>query len=180
MASFPGSYMPTSGGTAARNRDQLDAPFNARPQAMTVYVRFVESGTFKITDARILQIGKSDDTTPSLILLEFSGKYRFQHFTTISNVAADLGAAPALGDLVELLGQLKADGSLVLQQSLNGAAATEASTATTLTFAQTWSDTRLWLNSIGTSNVGFARFRNVRVARGVNTMDQMRRIANTA
>lgn len=41
----PTSYIPTSGGTDARTADALSFPFLARVQTMTVYVRYVQSGT---------------------------------------------------------------------------------------------------------------------------------------
>ncbi len=174
------SYIPTAAGTDARTQDQLSYTFSARPQAMTVYVRFIESGTAASgTTNRIWQIGTSNNSNPRTMVFNSSGAYTMQHINlTGTTVTATLAAGPAVGDIVELLAELGADGSVTLSQSLNGATATATATSSGISFGTTWGTTPLLtINSIGTAAVGYNAFMNVVAIRGVHSLARMRRFA---
>ena len=69
MPTIVSSYIPTlAGAVDTRVRDSLPWTLAARPQAMSVYVRFQESGTIQIA-GRIVQVGAlAADTVPRLMI----------------------------------------------------------------------------------------------------------------
>ena len=178
MASTISSYIPTSGGTDTRTRDQLSFPFNARPQALTAYIWFIELGTIaELNTGRIFQISDSNGANPYIRCVEAGGFYEFRHRTPTSQVVATLAAASAVGDIVELRCVLNADGSVEIGQSLNGAAETTAGPSSALTLDTAWSEGTLHVNSTGTTNFGFNAFMNIVFFRGVHSLARMRRFA---
>ena len=180
MALFASSYVPTGGATATRNIDILPLPFPARPQAMTGYVRFVEQGSILINGARIFQISNAANEAPALLLNSNATNYRCQHQNDTGIVTVVLAAAPSIGAGVELVVQLSADGSIVLIQSIGGAASTTTAASSALVLAVAWSSpTLLHINNVdGTSGLGFNAFRNIVFHRGVQSLTTMRRLAN--
>ena len=174
------AYIPTTSASVARAVDQLSFPFVARPQAMTVYARFVERGSVINTpvQGRLFEIGASSPTQPLLRVLVSTG-YRAQHVnlagTSVTTTA--LGSTPAFGQLVELAVQLSGVGAVTLLQSINGGAVSDSGATSAATLAQTWSDDVLWLNSVGTTTPGLNAFLSVAIVRGIHDMVAMRRIA---
>ena len=185
MTQLASSYVPSLGTAATRNSDVLPFPFPARPQAMTVYVWFVEMGTIVSPVSgqptrRVIHIGKSDNTSPRLgINRDDTGNYGIftNNGTGESDRTSVLSAAPSVGDVVELRGILNADGSIQLGQSVNGATETTSTTSAAAALPTAWSDVVLWLNSVGTTSEGFNAFRNVKIHRGVQSLTTMRRLA---
>ena len=183
MADIHTSYMPTTGAKVTRKADSLQFPYVSRPQAMTVYARFVEMGT--VTEGnRILQISATD-TNPRLVLFQTAtGQYafRYQRSTADQSQAGIAGGnAPSLGDTVELVGQLAATGITTIIQSLNGG--TEVSTADTgaIEFAPTWAGGgTLWIGNVNSTLEGISGFRNILIVRGVQSLASMRRMAGVA
>lgn len=177
---FAGSYIPTAGGTAARNRDQLNFPFDARPQAATMYLRFLEQGTIHLTATTFVAIvANSGGTATAFGVSRVSGaNYRVTHQNdTDINVVSTLGSAPVMGDLVELIAQLYADGAVQIHQTLNGGSETSATKSAALLLNQTWGGNLLWFNGLGSANYGFIGLRNAVLCRGVKDLAQMRRAA---
>ncbi len=178
MASFPSTYVPSGGTAATRAADVLPLPFPARPQAMTIYLRFVELGSIKIASTRIVQISNAAATGASLFIRESGGNYQLLYQNTAgANVTSTQAAAPSIGQRVELVGQQASDGSVKLIQSIDGAAATEASQSSALALESAWGGPFLWINSKGNLGtfVGFIAFRNIFFHRGVQTLVTMRR-----
>ena len=174
------SYIPSLGAAATRNADVLPFPFPARPQAMTVYVRFVELGSSDPgASGVVVFIGNAAGNAPGMDILFLSGGagYSVRHFNLVS-VSATLAVAPTTGDSVELLAHLNADGSVDLEQSINSAVSTKSATSGANALASRWSGQFLWFNSEGISiAVGFAGYRNVVIHRGVQSLATMRRLA---
>ena len=178
MSATVSSYIPTASGTDARTRDALSFSFNARPQASTAYVRFIELGTILgASNDRVIQYG--DGGNPNFRIDIGTAVYRVVHNNGEgSSVSASLAAAPAIGDIVELVGQLNADGSVVLIQSINGAASTTTTASSGIALAQAWEATNLYINSATTTTrVGFNAFMNIVVIRGAHSLARMRRFA---
>ncbi len=172
------SYIPTSGGTDARTRDQLSFPLLARPQALTVYLRVIELGSaLTKANTRLFTISNAAASIPSLMVISPSGTYRLDHSTASGSVTATAGATPSIGDIVELACQLNPDGSVVIIQSINGGTATTSATSSALTMGTAWSEATIWLNSTGTSAIGYNAFMNIVIVRGVHSLDRMRRYA---
>ena len=152
--------------------DLLSWPFMAPPQAMTIYVRFVENGTIGLVSARVLTIGSAALGTPYLYVYSNGTTYRAEHHNGTSAVTAALGAAPVNGNRVELRVVLNSNGSVTIGQSINGAAETTASSAS-LTLASSWSATTLWLNGEAAATAGNGYYRTLKVSAGVRTLTDM-------
>lgn len=172
---FASSYIPTTSATATRAADSLSLPFDAVPQAQTVYVRFVEGGTARVDNARLLQIGAASNAGPRLAVYYNGGGYRALHTDAAgTNVISGVAPRPALGDTVEIRGLLYADGSVQMGQSINGSAETMTVQSAALALSPAWSDKLLWLGGVSGANTGFNAFTHVRVERGVKTLTEMR------
>lgn len=183
MSATVSSYVPSlTDATATRNADVLPLTFPARPQVMTVYMRFVEMGSVlnNGATARIFHVGASDDSDARLVCDSPSagGAFRLFHGARGGSVIVTLAVAPSLGDRVELRALLNADGSIQLHQSINSAAETSTAASSAQILAPTWSAPLIWLNSTGTDRIGFIAFRNVLIHRGVQTLETMRRLAS--
>lgn len=176
---FASSDIVNSGATTpTRVADSIWWPFPWLPMAMTVYVRFVERGTIKLTGgalAGVLSIGDPAVNAPTLWLRALSGVYTAFHYTTVSNVTVAAGAVPVIGNLVELRLVLDADGRITLGQSINGAAEVVTGPTAALALAPAWSAQTLWLNDLGaTGNCGFGAYTAHKVLRGARTLTEMR------
>lgn len=172
---FPSSYIPTDGGTATRNAEQFSRSFIWKPQAMWVYVKFIELEKDWTTDDRVFQIGKSDETAPTVILHRKSNtsEYRLQHSTVSASQTADITTlSSAVGDELEFLCLFNADGSIQVLASKNGGGEIDSGASAALTPASAWSDTVFWLNSIGTSKIGLAGMEQMKTGAGtvINTI----------
>jgi len=161
--------------SVARAADTLYWPFNAKPQAMSVYTKFVERGTVGLASSRILQVGLTGATTdPRALISAAGGFYVGEHDNGVTDATATLAAAPTTEQEVELLLTLSAAGLPTIYQSINGAAATTAA-GSAAAFASAWAGARLYLGcDPAGANQGNPAFRNVKVARGVQTMAWMR------
>ena len=175
--SFPSSYIATAGSTVARAVDAMSFPYTAKPQTSSVYVRFIERGTSLGADNdRIVQYGEG--ANPGTRLDVVSGKYRIAHNngdggSTVTSTAA---AAPAIGDTVELVGQMASDGAVTLIQSINGATAVTAAASGAEPFGAAWDVTKFYINSsTTTTRVGFNAFVDVAVFAGVHSMADCRK-----
>lgn len=164
-ATFASSYIKTTGATATRQADNLSRSMPLAPQTLTAYARIVERGTVLSSPARVFQVGKSDNTSPRLILSN-QGTYQWLHGTSAGVVSINAAATPSVGDLVEFRCLLFADGSVQMGQTINGG--TEAMTARSaaLPLASAWSDAKLWVGGLSTQWFGFAGFLALKILPG--------------
>ena len=177
MANFPSSYIQTVGSTVTRSAEQLSFPFTAKPQAMTVYVKFIERGTILApSNTRIINIGASADTTPQLLIRVLTGLYNVFHDNGTSSVNSSLAAASTLGDLVELRLVIFGDGAVQIHQSVNSAAETSSTKSAALALATAWSGQLISLNSVGSTQVGFNAFISVKIDTGEQSLTTMRQL----
>lgn len=176
MASNPTSYIKTGAAVDSRTRDLLSRSFVARPQAMSIYVRFVEGGSL-VAGAYVLYIGSAT------VFLEISSSgsfYRAQYNNGISStVASTLAAAPTHGQRVELLVTLTSAGVVTISQSINEGAVSTATSGAARVLPSAWGAATMWINSFSTTAVGFNAFRNIEIMAGVQTMQAMRVRAGT-
>ena len=174
MTNQMSAYMKTDSVTVTRTADVLTWVFSARPQAMSVYLRFVELGNINGVDwSDVVMISSIDQRFG--IERHSSGNYTavVKNAAGVSKISG-LAAAPDLGDVVELLATLTADGKVQLTQSVNGATATTGTQSAALSVDQTWGDATLRL--IPTEAIGV---RDLCVVRGVQDLTTMRRLAGT-
>ncbi len=169
-APFASSYIKTVASTVTRNVEALVFDYTPVPQALTIYVKFEERGTINGTQT-IVQIGKSDNSAPYISMASNgSGKYRAKHSGIVDSI---MGVAPSVGDIVELLFTVTSTGVVQIAQSIKGGALVTATASGANALTAAWSDTKIWVNSIGSSQVGFNAFHSVKVASGSKTLAEM-------
>lgn len=158
----------------ARAADLLSWPFLASPQAMTIYVRFIENGTIGLADARVLTIGSSALAAPYLYLYSNGTTYRATHHNGSTAVTAAMGSAPGLGARVELRVVLNANGSVAISQSVNEGAETATVTSSVSSLAAMWSAGTVWLNGEAAATAGIGLYRTLKIAAGVRSLADCR------
>lgn len=174
------SYIATAGGTATRNGDALIFPFDGRVQALTLYVRLVESGgAARTAGDALVRIGGNEAAGDAFFSLDTGGtNYRVLYDNGNLQREASVATAPTIGDGVELLAQLSDEGHVTLEQSIDGAASTSASQTLDTARPQKWSTAELAITSRnGSSRHSVGRIRNIVATRGVQSMATMRRLA---
>ena len=172
-----------AGSGASRAADSLYWNFPPVPQAMMMYVRFVEQGTILLTNTRVLQIGSAAGAAPLITLYQSGAYYTAHHNNNAGGTPVSvLAVAPAIGDTVELLHILFADGSVQAVQSINGAAVTSGAASAAATLAGAWSDTLLLANRGASSDAGANKFAELKIVKYADVvastaqgrMDEMR------
>jgi hypothetical protein len=131
-----------------------DSPLT-RPQASWWYIQFIEGGTTLLQNGRVWQMSSAG---AYLICYYASGSYR----VSLSDGAASaftppLGAAPVLGDRVELLALIYPNGLLRLVQSINGTPVASQEIAGP-TLPPVWGNNRAYINSGSTGFHGVNSF----------------------
>lgn len=171
---YPTTYVKTTTATVTRNLDALSYPFAPLPQALTLYVRFVERTADNVNVRRLLQIGT---TSPRLTLVKATGlspgTYTFTHTNSsgVSSSAAPSGVV--VGSVVELAAQLYGDGSVQLHARRDGGAITSAARSATLALASAWDAALLTVGNASPATGMGATLLDAKVAAGIRTLDQM-------
>lgn len=178
------SYIVTTGSTQTRSADVFTTPLTARPQALTVYVRFIEFGIVREGAQRdVIQIGQGATGATFLLYVDAGGVFTaYVQNGSGTGVTSAAAVSPVYGDLVELSGALTADGRVQLSQSINGAAITTAaqSVATTNGLPMAWNANLIVLSGTTGLEQTFLGLLNVAIVRGVHTLEAMRRVARVA
>lgn len=168
LSPFVTAYIPTTTTVATRSADSFYWDYAMKPQAMVGYARFIERGTATIGGAAVLRIGAAGTTNP-LLLLYSAGFYRVYHETGAGNRISTLAVAPVIGDLVELVFVLFADGSVSVSQSINGAAVTAAAQSAPLALGAAWGGSTLRLLEWN-SDVGAAEYAEIKLVRAADVV----------
>lgn len=173
------SYIKTTGAAASRAAESLAFTFTARPQALSLYIRFVEHGTILTVDG-VVSIG---GTTGGRLIIESNASSLYQasyvNNLTGGSATSALGARPSISDVVELLATLTATGIVQIQQSVNGAAVTSGASSSAIGLGTAWNAQQLFVGSLsGTpGDTGLLAATHLLVLRGVATMAQCQRLA---
>lgn len=173
------SLYPTTSAAATRSADLASLSFAgtpiAVPQSMTLYSRFIETGTTLLAASnRILQLGSGTNSNSNVAILSSGGHYRVQIANGSTSAAASLASSAALGDQVEHRVYVSASGAATIEESINGAASTSTST-TAVAIPSAWSDTNLYFaQRDGGNNAGFGAFLAVRAYVGNVSMSDAR------
>lgn len=179
MASFASAVIVTTTAAASRSADSLSFPFLARPQAMTIYARFVDMGFSLVSDGRICSIGPASFVPTHFLVQVLAGTYRIFHapVAVATGVSSNV-AVGTVGDTVELAAQLYADGSVQIHRSYNGGAVTSGTRSAAVGLAQTWGAQQLDIaKGTGISASSHLPLRNLKIVRGVFDLPTMRRKA---
>src|SRR5687768_14863756 len=109
MAYVASSYIKTTSAVVARVRDSLSFSYTARPQAATMYVRFVETGGVMRPASQGLVFIGATGTVQSWWGILNNGPTTAVYYGTYKNGplgterTSFLAAGPTQGDTVELL-----------------------------------------------------------------------------
>ena len=184
MARAPSSLIPTAGTSRTRTRDAWEVPLAVRPQAMTLYIRFVELLPTTWTRTQpILQVGASAATTdPRLYLRRLIGtsSYQLVYSNAITSAAVTIDLSPSLHDSIELCGQFSATGTLVLIGSKNGGTLTTSSASSAIAVVTAFAGAVLTIGGTNSVNDSAMAVRNIVVMRGVLGLNAMRQKAGIA
>lgn len=131
-----GSRVLTTTAAATLQTESLPYPWDVPPQACTLYVRLVELGT-RLSSLGVVDVG-GDGSSPRLYLDSTGTTYRITHENGTGSVTASATGPPAFGADVELRAVLRTDGSVLLGQSINGAAETVSAASAALPLATAW------------------------------------------
>lgn len=172
------SPIVTTTAAAARLGEALSFPLPAalqNPQAMTAYVRFEERGTIFTGGSRVWQVGTSGQAG-LLLFRNANGVYGFRHVNSVTQTEIEVTEAPTIGDTVEILTVINANGRPDLYQSINGGAVEAIEDdGTAIGLAPEWSSTTLTVGGApGPSDSGFLALQALRFKPGVRSMDDMR------
>jgi len=178
MAKVPSAYIETVGATRTRTVDRLTFPFLGRPQAMTLYVRFVERGAFFNGDnLKIAVIGSSgNDTFQVDVDADPTPRYRLgvANLTVARATAFSTGAVPTVGQTVEVCANWLASGAVTGYLSIAGGTQTTAAPTAALTRTQAFTVKTIALGQRASTAAGGTAIRDVLVVRGVHSLATMR------
>ena len=161
----PSSY--NNSAALARAADSIYFPFAIPPQSLTLYGRYIERGTYRASGT-VLSITDAAASS-SWRIRSNSSSFRLN---AGSSESIRTGGA-SYGDLVEFLGTIAESGAANLSVVVNGVQ-TDGTAGVASAIPAAFAAQRLYLNSNGGSNVGFADFLEVKIARRVRTLSAMR------
>jgi hypothetical protein len=164
-------------GPTTRNADEIYVEIPLEAAAHTFYAKL-----FDLTESELAYVMHYGSTSiavdPRLAIWKNSGtnKYVFTHDngTTVTQaVMGGSGVSPR--SVVEQLANLNADGSVDLEQSIDGGATTTASDTDPATIKQ-WAGERFYLNGASASGVGAVGLIALIACRGSYSLREMRRL----
>ena len=158
------SYIQTTSAVATRGAESVSFPQYTTPSAVQFYVKFIESGTAHGTGS--LDLLSWGTTTNRLEIYATGDGYRTYQNTGGTTRTTTALAQPDVGDVVEYIGTLNADGSVGALQSVNSAASTTTSDTAALSLGSAWSDQVIRLNMVAGSQRGYGHFAAVVMTRG--------------
>jgi len=182
MTNYATSYMPTpANADVTRKADDLLWVLPMRPQALSIYLRFIEKidVATEPTFSKLLAFADASFNAPRLFAQTVSGVYRFAWTNTAGTERSSImSVATSPGDCVELLGTLTDTGSIQITWSINGGATASAAASAAQSLPTAWSGNRLQVgNSDALDQPWATMLRNLLITRGVNSLETMRRFA---
>lgn len=180
---FETSVIPTAGSASVtRAVDQFYFSHAPKPQGLAAYIRFQDLGTRDVSGTRVFGFGENPIfAAPRFFIYNDGADYVVLHHTSAGNVSVGV-QLPALGQVVELLAILNADGSVRLIRSYDDDTPAARPTSAAHALASEWNSDRIYLNSNDGGSFGSAAFADLRVVKladltaadDVGRMDEMR------
>ena len=172
MAKAPTSYIATAGTARTRTIDTLSFPYSARPQAMTMYFRFMDFMGAPTRTTYIAFIGSGSGGTLTLYVAGGGATYGCGLGSATNSVGATVTRSVSVGNSVELCVTVTAAGAVQLSVAVNGGTVTTGTASSGMTPPQTWAANTLYLyegNAYGPLGM-----RNIQIVRGVHSLATMR------
>jgi len=151
-------------------------PYLAPVETSTVLADFVERGTISTANARVLHIGKDDNTGVRFYLDSTGTAYRANFHDGTTLVSSTLSAAPTVGQRVRLRTTLRVASGVVrvqIFQTIGTGTESSAAESSTANWFIKYSDARLYVNSVGATNKGAIAVRSLKVAPGLQSRATM-------
>jgi hypothetical protein len=158
---FATSPIQTVAAGVTRAADSFYWNYLPVPQALMMYMRFVERGSVLSSGLRILAVTTSAGANPELAIAASAGFYIAYQNSATSTVAI----APNIGDTVDLALLVLANGQCLIIQAINGAPVTAGVTSGVNALPAAWADTKLWLNSEGIVSTGAGGYAEVKIVK---------------
>ena len=172
MAKAPTSYIATVGTARTRTIDTLSFPYSARPQAMTMYVRFMDFMGAPTRATYIAFIGAGSGGTLTLYVASGGATYGCTLASATNNKSGTVTRSVSVGDSVELCVTVTAAGVVQVSVAVNGGTVTTGTASSGMTPPQTWAANALYLYE--TNAYGPLGMRNIQIVRGVHSLAAMR------
>lgn len=189
MAKTVSSYLQTTGATVTRSADNLKVTFTQRPQACTLYARFIELEPPQLAlqyngfaVSRLVDIGA--DGNGRLALGHVPGSTAGEYYVLFSNNTAGTRTAtvrPTVpvtpGQGVELVGWLYSSGAVAGAISVNGGAAATSTRSAAAAMPSSWAAATLELGAVNAQGNVAVGLRDVLLLRGTHSLATMRKRA---
>ena len=178
MAKAPTSYIATAGAARTRTIDTLSFPLATRPQAMTMYYRFIDMDSPAVPLYKYLAVLGSDASGAvgaagfSLYVTTGGATYSAAHANGSGTVRrATVTRTVTVGSLVELVATLTAAGVVQLSVSVNGGTVATGTATAALVLPPAWGQSTLAIGNVAQATNGL---RDLIVVRGVHSLAAMR------
>lgn len=145
-------------------------PWKASPQALTLYVRFVERTAFATANG-LLQVGLAGSGARLALSRAASGRYTVLHHNGSTSTTATVPTNPTLAAIHELRAVLRSTGQVQLYQSISGGAeGTSGASGASPALAAAWGALTLTLNIADAGTSGGADLLTLAILPGEPTL----------
>lgn len=157
------------------NADRLYVPTGWGPVASAYYAKFKLRAPSTALRGAFRHGSTSSTASPGLACyLTSTGGVVVAHYSTAGAVSCAVNVAATTGQTVEVLANLRSNGSVRGQVSINSGAVTKGTASTAAALASTWSADKLWIGSLGAASDCALNLYSLAVARSTQSMANMR------
>ncbi|HVX39603.1 MAG TPA: hypothetical protein VHB25_08520 [Gemmatimonadaceae bacterium] len=176
-AAFPSSPIITTSATVTRSAETASAPFVGVPQVMTAYVRGKQISNSQSNTGLLDVGGYNGSTHESLVLFQTATNLSTDHFAPGAGEVAAGVAKPIDGADFEMRALLNTDGSVTTGLAINGGVEAMSATSAAAALTGTFGAPQITFGKYAATSAGIWALRAIKVARGVQTLAQMRGFA---
>lgn len=172
-ATSPIGTLTDNAAAETRNLETYTLPWAIPPRAMTVYFKFIESGTGVGSATKAVFAFGSSANAAFFVFNSGSNEYRLIHRRAADSTSTIVGGV-VLGETIELRCTLTAAGVAAINQTRNNGAENLGAAGSAQALATSWSDALLQLNSRGATTDGCIAIAEVKIAFDVQSRATMR------